>query len=174
MLTCSCSGAIVGCMKIGYGRSRDAAEARALPEALRKAGAERFYVDTPDSYPAERDAMFRDLRPGDNVLLLSRSHIGIGKEIGRLTGYLERQGVDVRVDLAPHQPKRKPGPPPRFAPDRAQEEVCRHYWHGPFRRRDAVAKCSSVMGYDVTVNSLNRYLGPRSKPTPWINEEAQK
>lgn len=162
-------------MKLGYGKSRDDAEARALPEALRKAGAERVYVDTRKSYPAERDALFEDLREGDCVLLLKRAHLGVGREIPRLEAIIADRGCAIEIPEPEPAIPRKPGPAPRFSPDYEQERVCRHYWHGPFRRRDAVAKCSEVMGQTVTANSLNRHLGPRSKPSPWINsKEGQK
>lgn len=154
-------------MKIGYAIDCD-------PKALREAGAERVWIDTRDSERAERADLFSTgLRRGDVLLLLSRGHLGHGREVPRFEAIAAEMGVTISIVEVEKPAPLKPGPAPDFAPDYAQERRIRHYWHGPFKRSEAIRQAADIMGRPVTAASLNRHLGPRSKPRPWINREAQ-
>ena len=152
-------------MIIGYGIDCD-------PTALRTHGAERVWVDTSRSERAERAALFSaGLQRGDTLLLLSRAHLGRGREIPRFEALAADMGVTIRIAQIAKPAPLKPGPAPSFVPTRQQELRIRHYWHGPFKRSEAVRQAGEIMGGRVSVSSLNRHLGPRSKPRPLINKE---
>ncbi len=142
-------------MKIGYAIDRD-------PAALRAIGATRIYVDTRTSERAERAALFATLRPGDVIILLSRSDLGHGREIGRFERLAGDRGAtfDVRETGKPTPIRGRQSP--RFDPSPEQERRIRHYWHGPFKASEALRQASDIMGFPVTRNHLNRRLGARS------------
>lgn len=144
-------------MKIGYGMNRD-------PQALREIGAERVCVDHKRSERREREALFTTgLREGDTLLLLSRSDLGRGREIERFEALAADAGVKIRVIDVPKPARLPPGPKPKFQPTPEQRARCEHWWYGPFRRSDALAAISEIMGREVAVSQLNRHLGPRRK-----------
>lgn len=145
-------------MKLGYGYNRD-------PYALRQAGADRVWIDTNGSGRMERADLFTSgLRRGSVLILLSRSDLGVGKEIPRFEALAEQIGASIEVH-EPAKPSRlKPGPAPAFQPSGEQRARISHYWHGPFKASEALRQASEIMGQEVTRNSLNRALGPRSKP----------
>ena len=168
MLTCSGCAGTLRSMIIGYGIDCD-------PAALRAQGAERVWIDTNGSERAERAALFSDgMCRGDTLLLLSRSHLGRGREIPRFEAMAAEMGVAIRIVETAKPAPLKPGPAPSFVPTHEQERRIRHYWHGPFKRSEAVRQAADIMGQRVSVASLNRHLGPRSKPRPWINKELSK
>lgn len=148
------------CMRLGYGINRTPAE-------LRKAGADRVWIDTNHSDRMERADLFTNgLRAGCVLVLLSRSDLGRGKEIERFEGLAAKIGVSIEIVEPPKSPgKLRPGPVPKFNPDDQQRARIEHYWHGPFKRSEAKRQASEIMGYEVTDNMLNRALGPRSKPS---------
>ena len=158
-------------MIFGYAYSDDPDEVRALPDELRAHGADRVFVDHAKSGRAEREGLFRPsgLREGNVLLLLSRSHLGRGREIARFEAIVAERGASIRIPEKAVPIPKKPGPAPRFRPDYDQERRIRHYWHGPYTRQEALRQAAEVMGHRVPVAALNRYLGPRSKPKAWIN-----
>lgn len=136
------------------------------PIALRKAGAERVWIDTPKSDRMERADLFTaGLRPGDVLVLLSRSDLGRGREIERFEALAEKMGVAIEIVPPDSPPQRlKPGPAPRFQPTDQERARVAHYWHGPFKRSEALRQAREIMGFEVTASVLNKVLGPRSKP----------
>lgn len=146
-------------MKIGYGYNRD-------PYALRQAGAERVWIDTKGSNRMERADLFAaGLRRGSTLILLSRSDLGVGKEIHRFEALAEQIGATIEIH-EPQKPSRlKPGPAPAFQPTPEQRARIAHYWHGPFKASEALRQASKIMGREVNRNQLNRALGPRGKAT---------
>jgi len=152
----------------GYGIDRDPAQLRAL-------GAERIWIDTATSDRAERAALWGvAMRDGDTILILSRADLGHGREIPRFEGLAEAAGVTVRVVETPKPARLPPGPAPTFRPDAEQERRIRHYWHGPFKPAEALRIATEEMGYPVGRAALNRHLGPRGRPKPWINTPAKE
>ena len=149
----------------GYGIDRD-------PAQLRDLGAEKVWIDVKNGDRAERAALFGvAVRQGDTILLLSRSDLGHGREIPRFEAVAAEKGVTIRVVETPKPARLPPGPAPTFRPSYEQDRRIRHYWHGPFKRAEALRIASQEMGYAVGAAALNRHLGPRSKPKPkpWIN-----
>lgn len=154
-------------MKLGYCIDCD-------PQVLRDAGAERVYADTSASNRAERACLISDMRDGDVLMILARKHLGHGREIPYIEGLVRQAGATIKVvdiPAPPRAPARKPGPAPLFAPDFEQERRLRHYWHGPFQAAEALRQAEEIMGRPINRATLNRHLGVRSKPRPWINEE---
>jgi hypothetical protein len=161
-------------MIFGYGYADRKEDAQRVYDDLVAVGAERAWVDYRGSDRAERADLFGGpaLRRGSVVVLLSRSQLGYGKEAGRFEAMAAAKGATIEV-REPAKPSRsKPGPSRAFQPTYDQEREIRHYWHGPFKRAVAVQRAREVMGYEVSVASLNRHLGPRSIPREWINERA--
>lgn len=159
-------------MKLGYAYAADKSAAQGLYNDLISMGAERAYVDYKGSNRTERASCFsaQDCRPGDVIILLDRKHLGNGREGLRLEAIAADLGATIEIK-APEKPSRqKPGPALKFAPNYEQERAVRHYWHGPFLRRTALELASKEMGRPITAAMLNRSLGPRSRPKPWINE----
>lgn len=154
-------------MKHGYGMNRN-------PVDLRKIGAEKTWIDYGGSKRAERARLVElGVREGDVVLMLSRSDLGRGREIERFEKLIADAGGLIEIVELPEaadQPRGKPGPSPTFAPNYDQERVCRHYWHGPFQPAEVLRQASDVMGFPVSRAMLNKHIGPRSSPRPWINE----
>lgn len=144
-------------MKLGYGMNRD-------PRDLRKAGAERVWIDTDTSERMERADLFANaLRPQSVLVLLSRSDLGRGREIERFEALAAQAGARIEIAEPPRPAgKLKPGPAPKFDPTDAQRARVAHYWHGPFKRGEVLRQASEIMGYEVTSNMLNRALGPRT------------
>lgn len=155
--------------KIGYCINCDARD-------LYELGCERVYADTSASERHERTEAFRAIREGDTLTLLSRSHMGKGKEVPRLIALAERMGVTVEIhdDKPVRTVKRKPGPPSTHSLNYAQERRVRHYWHGTQKRSVAMRLIEEAVGAPVSVHWLNRKIGPRSKPRPWMNEKPKK
>lgn len=154
-------------MRLGYCIECD-------PRDLREAGAEAVYADTATSDRAERACAIRDLRPGDVLMILARKHLGRGREIPYIEGLVAQAGATIEVVELPEParpPARKPGPSAQFAPDYEQERRLRHYWHGPFKAAEAITQAEAIMGRPINRATLNRHLGPRSAPRPWINKE---
>lgn len=155
-------------MNHGYGIERDPAQLRAL-------GADKVWIDVKNSDRAERAALFSvAMRRGDTILLLSRADLGHGREIPRFEALAEEKGISIRVVETPKPARLPPGPAPTFRPSYAQERRIRHYWHGPFKRAEALRIASQEMGYSVGPAALNRHLGVRSKPKPWINTQPKE
>ncbi len=152
-------------MKLGYCYNCD-------PRDLTEAGADRLYADHAKSDRSERAFCIQDLREGDELILLRRADLGVGKEIPRFEQQVADLGATITiVDLESTRPlARKPGPSRDFQPDYRQETRIRNFWHGPFKRSVALAEISKEMGREITANTLNKHLGPRSKPGPWINK----
>lgn len=154
-------------MKIGYCINCD-------PRDLREAGAKTVYADTKSSDRAERACAIRDLRAGDVLLILARKDLGRGREIPYIEGLVTQAGATIEIVDTPDPPRppaRKPGPAPLFSPDAEQERRLRHYWHGPFKAAEALRQAEAIMGRPINRATLNRHLGARSKPRPWINKE---
>ena len=155
---------------IGYAYAKTPAEARALPAALRAAGAERVWID--HGGRDERAMLFArglddepvTMRRGDTVVLLSRSHLGVGREVVRFEGLAERLGVTI-CEVARDDPTpRKPGPAPAFPRTDEERRVGAHYWQGPYKRADAIRMIEERIGRPVTAAQLNRHIGPRGGP----------
>lgn len=159
----------------GYGINRD-------PDDLRQQGAEKLWIDTDTSGRQERtDLINVALRDGDTVIVLARADLGHGREIPMIEDILARKGVTVRVADLPKPAPRPPGPAPSFRPTLKQERRLRHYWHGPFRARDALSQACEIMGREDTDaerarlrNALNKHLGTRRAPKPWINRQTKE
>lgn len=143
-------------MKLGYGFERE-------PEALRKAGAERCWIDHAHSGRAERARLFgpHGLRNGDVLVLLDRGDLGKGKEIARFEAMAQAFGVTVEIAETAAKDRLKPGRKPGFDPTPDQVERCRHWWQGPFRRADALREIEHIMGRPVSPDQLNRRVGLR-------------
>lgn len=133
------------------------------PEALRAAGAERVWIDHDDSERAERADLFAmGLRNGFTLVLLSRSDLGVGREIERFENLAASIGATIEIAEPPAPPERKrPGPKPAFDPSPDQLARCLHYWRGPFKRSEALRQIRDIMGFEVSVAQCNRVLGPR-------------
>lgn len=158
-------------MFLGYAYAKKKAEAQARETDLRQIGAKQTWVDFPGSNRAERADLFvQGIRSKDVLLLLQRKDLGDGKEIARFEEMVKAKGATIEIK-APEAPSRqRPGPQTALgAITYDQERRIRHYWHGPFKAQVAIEKACEVLGRDVTRNMLNRQLGPRSKPKPWIN-----
>lgn len=143
-------------MKLGYGFERE-------PEALRKAGAERCWIDHANSGRAERARLFgpHGLRDGDVLVLLDRGDLGKGKEIARFEAMAEAVGVTVEIAESAGKDRLKPGRKSGFNPTPEEAERCRHWWQGPFRRADALREIEQIMGRPVSPDQLNRRVGLR-------------
>ena len=167
--------AYIGCMIHGYGYERD-------PDDLRAQGAEKLWVDTAKSDRQERtDLINVAMRRGDEIVILARGDLGHGREIPMIEAMIAERGVTVRVADVPKPAPLPPGPAPSFRPTYEQERRLRHYWHGPFRARDALAQACDIMGRPDTEierarmrNALNKHLGTRRAPKPWINTPAKE
>lgn len=143
-------------MKCGYGYECE-------PEALRKAGAERCWIDHAKSGRAERARLFgpHGLRSGDVLLLLDRGDLGKGKEIRRFEDMASRIGATMEIAEAAPKTRLRPGRKPGFDPTPEQLKRCRHWWQGPFRRADALREIAQIMGRPVSPDQLNRRVGLR-------------
>lgn len=158
-------------MIFGYAHVDDKKDAEARREDLLDLGAERVWVDYPGSNREERAALFENgLRRGTTLLLLRRADLGAGREPERFEALAADKGAIIEV-RTPEKPSRaKPGPAPKFFPDYRQERRIRHYWHGPFSPKAALDVAQEEMGFEVSRNMLNKHLGVRSRPKPWIND----
>lgn len=136
------------------------------PMDLRAAGAERVWIDTDDSERVERADLFTlGLRRGFTLVLLSRSDLGVGREIERFEKLAASLGVTIEVfdPPKPVETPKRPGPKPKFDPTPEQRARIAHYWHGPFTRAEALRQAADIYRAPVTVNQMNRAFGPRFK-----------
>lgn len=146
-------------MMVGYGYRRD-------PEELRKAGAERVWVDfTPGRY--ERADMMRDggLRPGDTLILFSLRDLG-GSPVAdrKWEARIAERGASIKIVRPLVEPKRV-GAPRKYDPDAASAR--RHYaiWiDGTRSERDRLAAIAADYGAPVTRQTLNGRYGNPSNP----------
>lgn len=125
-----------------------------------------MWIDTKKSERMERADLFtQGIRKGDVIILLSRSDLGRGREIERFEALAEKLGATIQVVAPEKEPEKpKPGPVPYFQPTEQQRARIAHYWHGPFKRSEALRIASEIMGREITASVLNKALGPRSKP----------
>lgn len=162
-------------MILGYGYERD-------PADLRAQGAERVWIDTAKSERQERSDLIQvALRRNDVVVILARGDLGQGREIPMIEGMIAERGGTIRVVEVAKPAPLPPGPAPSFRPTFDQERRLRHYWHGPFKAAAALSQACEVMGRpDTDVerarmrNALNKHLGTRRAPRPWINEQPKE
>lgn len=133
------------------------------PQALRKAGAERVWIDHDKSGRSEREFLFgpMGLRAGDALILLARGDLGKGREVGRFMAMAADRGATVQIAEPESQERLKPGRKPDFDPTPDQEARCRHWWQGPFRRSDALREIAAIMGRKISDDQLNRRIGLR-------------
>lgn len=159
----------------GYGYERD-------PDDLRAQGADKLWIDTAKSDWQERtDLINVAMRRGDEIVILARGDLGHGREIPMIEAMIAERGVTVRIAEVPAPAPLRPGPAPSFRPTFHQERRLRHYWHGPFKASAALAQACEIMERPDTEaerkrlrNAMNKHLGTRRAPRPWINEQPKE
>ena len=140
-------------MKIAYLYNRPA-------KAAQDWGADRVFIDTPETARAERaDMLAHGLREGDVLILASDSDLGRGAEVPAIKARLAEMGVEIEVRKAPPG---KPGRRAAFKLNGSDMDTARALWKSGLEQKHVLQRVADMAGVDsVSRQQMYRLFGNR-------------
>lgn len=143
-------------MKIAYGYNRH-------PDDLSPIGADRVYVDMPNTKRQERGAMLAPgaMREGDVVAVFDLRDLG-----EHTRREIKQRGASIEV-VEVNGAARKPGAPPKFTPTPEQDSAIKTLWLNPgYTLGYVLDRAKQIMGEPVARHQLVHRYGNRHKREP--------